>query len=140
MIYVCRKEEFSAAHKVCNTTWSHEKNVATYGPCANPNWHGHNFEMIVKVKGTPNPNTGFVMDMKELGLLIRNLIIDKVDHKNLNEDVDFLKGKIPTCELMVVEFWKILDAPIREITENRAHLFYISLAETEKNFVEYYGE
>ena len=140
MIYVCRKEEFSAAHKVCNPVWSQEKNEMIYGPCANPNWHGHNFEMTVKVKGTPDPVTGYVTDMKELGKLIRTLIIEKVDHKNLNEDVDFLKGILPTCEVLVVKFWEILDEPVKQMTDGRARLHCITLSETDKNFVEYYGE
>src|SRR5690606_40845945 len=85
MIYISRKEHFNAAHKLWNPNWSDEKNFEVFGPCANVNWHGHNFELIVTVKGLPDPETGFVVDLKELSTLIRRLVIDKVDHKNLKD-------------------------------------------------------
>ena len=93
MIYVSRKEHFNAAHKLYNPNWTKEKNETIFGPCANENWHGHNFEMIVTVKGRPDPETGFVVDLKTLSKVIKRTVIDKVDHKNLNLDVDFLRGK-----------------------------------------------
>jgi 6-pyruvoyltetrahydropterin/6-carboxytetrahydropterin synthase len=108
MIYVTRKEHFNAAHKVSNPAWSKEKNLEVFGPCANENWHGHNFELIVTVKGKPNPDTGFVFDLKKLSALIRAEVIDKLDHKNLNLDVDFMKDKMASTENLVVEIWKIL--------------------------------
>ncbi len=110
MIYVTRREHFNAAHKLYNPNWSKEKNDEVFGPCANENWHGHNFELFVTVKGTPNPDTGFVVDLKKLGKLIREEISDKVDHKNLNIDVDFMVGKLPSCENLVYEFWKIANS------------------------------
>jgi 6-pyruvoyltetrahydropterin/6-carboxytetrahydropterin synthase len=108
MVHVIRKEHFNAAHRLYNPNWTEEKNQAVFGPCANTNWHGHNFELIVTVKGLPDPETGFVYDLKQLGDLIKSEIIDKVDHKNLNLDVDFMEGKLASCEILVMEFWKIL--------------------------------
>ncbi len=139
MIYVSRKEHFNAAHKLYNPIWSEEKNIEMFGPCANANWHGHNFELIVTVKGTPNPETGFVIDLKKLSLLIRKEIIEKVDHKNLNLDVDFMFGKMASTENIAMEFWKILAPAIKTIAPD-AQLHCIKLYETPRNFVEYLGE
>ena len=139
MVYVNRKEHFNAAHKLYNPNWSKEKNIEIYGPCANENWHGHNFDLIVTVKGVPDPETGFVVDMKKLGDLIRRDVIDKVDHKNLNLDVPFMAGKLASCENLIIEFWKILEPAISEISSN-GQLHKLKLYETPKNFVEYYGE
>lgn len=139
MIYVSRKEHFNAAHKLYNPKWSPEKNEEVFGPCANANWHGHNFELIVTVKGTPDPDTGFVIDLKELGDLVKNEVIEKVDHKNLNLDVPFMKGKMASCEILVIEFWKILFDKIQTIAP-AATLHSLRLFETRKNFVEYFGE
>lgn len=139
MIYVSRKEHFNAAHKLFNPKWSKEKNEEVFGACANEYWHGHNFELIVTVKGKPDPDTGFVVDLKKLGDLIKRKITNKVDHKNLNMDVDFMKDKLPSCENLIVEFWKILETELPTITDT-AKLHYLKLIETPKNFVEYYGE
>ncbi|MHA8094021.1 6-pyruvoyl trahydropterin synthase family protein [Aquirufa lenticrescens] len=139
MVHVIRKEHFNAAHRLFNPAWTEEKNFEVFGPCANNNWHGHNFELIVTVKGIPNPDTGFVYDLKQLGDLIKSEIIDKVDHKNLNLDVDFMLGKLASCEILVMEFWKILAPKIKE-TSSSAYLHKIHLIETNKNSVEYYGE
>ncbi|CAM3703071.1 6-pyruvoyl trahydropterin synthase family protein [Aquirufa aurantiipilula] len=139
MVYVIRKEHFNAAHRLYNPNWSEAKNEEVFGPCANKNWHGHNFELIVTVKGNPDPETGFVFDLKELGKLIKKEIIDKVDHKNLNLDVDFMTGKLASCENLVMEFWKILAPKIQE-SSSSAQLHKIHLVETNKNSVEYYGE
>jgi 6-pyruvoyltetrahydropterin/6-carboxytetrahydropterin synthase len=139
MVHVIRKEHFNAAHRLYNPNWTEEKNQAVFGPCANTNWHGHNFELIVTVKGLPDPETGFVYDLKQLGDLIKSEIIDKVDHKNLNLDVDFMEGKLASCEILVMEFWKILAPKILE-TSKSAILYKIHLIETNKNSVEYYGE
>jgi 6-pyruvoyltetrahydropterin/6-carboxytetrahydropterin synthase len=139
MVYVCRKEHFNAAHKLYNPRWSQEQNEAVFGPCANANWHGHNFELTVTVKGKPDPDTGFVIDLKTLGDIIKRNIIDKVDHRNLNLDVDFLAGKMASCEILVIEFWKIL-APKIEAASGQAKLHRLLLVETPKNFVEYFGE
>ena len=139
MIYVNRKEHFNAAHKLYNPKWSKEKNQEVFGPCANENWHGHNFELIVTVKGYPDPDTGFVVDMKKLGQLIKTEVIEKVDHKNLNVDVDFMTDKLASCENLVVEIWKILAPKVKELAPE-ADLHCIKLYETVSNFVEYYGE
>jgi 6-pyruvoyltetrahydropterin/6-carboxytetrahydropterin synthase len=139
MVHVCRKEHFNAAHKLWNPNWSEEKNTAVFGPCANVNWHGHNFELIVTVKGIPDPETGFVVDLKQLSTLIRTLVIDKVDHKNLNVDVDFMLGKMASCENLVMEFWKILEPAVNQIV-SQGKLYKLTLFETPRNFVEYFGE
>lgn len=139
MIYVSRKEHFNAAHKLYNPAWTPEKNVEVFGPCANENWHGHNFDLIVTIKGKPDPLTGFVVDLKKLSTLIRTEVIDKLDHKNLNLDVDFMQGKLASCETLVMEIWKILEAMLPTITSN-GQLHSIRLYETPRNYVEYFGE
>lgn len=139
MVYVIRKEHFNAAHRLFNPSWSEEKNQEVFGLCANNNWHGHNFELIVTVKGKPNVDTGFVFDLKQLGDIIKKEIIDKVDHKNLNLDVDFMEGKLASCEVLIMEFWKILAPAIKAVSQT-AQLHKLHLIETNKNSVEYYGE
>jgi 6-pyruvoyltetrahydropterin/6-carboxytetrahydropterin synthase len=138
MIFVSRKEHFNAAHKLYNPNWTEEKNTEVFGPCANGNWHGHNFELIVTVKGDPDPETGFVVDLKKLSVLIRTDITDKVDHKNLNLDVDFMLGKMASCENLVMEFWKIL-APKVKLLGTACELHSLKLYETPRNYVEYFG-
>ncbi|EON79097.1 6-pyruvoyl tetrahydrobiopterin synthase [Lunatimonas lonarensis] len=110
-----------------------------FGPCANANWHGHNFELIVTVKGKPDPETGFVVDLKKLSTLIRQEIIAKVDHKNLNLDVPFMEGKMASCENLVIEFWKILEPKVAALVKEGG-LYKLTLYETPRNFVEYFGE
>ena len=139
MVYVSRKEHFNAAHKLYNPNWSEEKNKEVFGPCANANWHGHNFELIVTVKGKPHPETGFVVDLKKLSTLVKELVIDELDHKNLNLDVDFLQGKMASCEILVMEIWNILAPAVKTITD-RGELHSLKLYETPRNFVEYFGE
>ena len=137
MVYITRRELFNAAHKLYNENWSVEKNDEVFGKCANANWHGHNFELIVTVKGAVNPETGFVINLKDLSRIIKDEVIEKVDHKNLNLDVDFMIGKYPSTEVLAMEFWKILN-PL--ITEEGGTLHCIKLVETENNYVEYYGD
>ena len=137
-VYVSRKEHFNAAHKLYNPKWSEEKNVEVFGPCANTNWHGHNFDMIVTVTGEPDPETGFVIDLKKLSTLIRTDVTNKLDHKNLNVDVDFMLGKMDSCENLVMEIWKILFPKIKEISKTGT-LHSIKLYETPRNYVEYFG-
>jgi 6-pyruvoyltetrahydropterin/6-carboxytetrahydropterin synthase len=139
MIYISRKEHFNAAHKLYNPKWSEEKNAEVFGPCANANWHGHNFELIVTVKGNPDPDTGFVIDLKKLSKLIREKVIEKLDHKNLNLDVDFMQGKMASTETLAMEIWKILEPEIK-IIASHATLHCLKLYETPRNYVEYYGE
>ncbi|HNP20308.1 MAG TPA: 6-carboxytetrahydropterin synthase [Fulvivirga sp.] len=138
MVFVSRHEHFNAAHKLYNPNWSKEKNDDVFGPCANANWHGHNFEIIVTVKGIPDPDTGFVVDLKRLSKLIRTEITDKVDHKNLNLDVDFMQGKMASTENLIIEFWKILVDKVPLISKS-ATLHSIKLYETPRNYVEYFG-
>ncbi len=138
MVYISRTEHFNAAHRLFNPNWSEEKNKEVFGPCANHNWHGHNFELIVTVKGEPDADTGFVIDLKVLADIIKREIIDQVDHKNLNLDVPFMQGKMASCEIFIMEIWKLLDRALQAVTEARLH--QIRLYETPKNFVDYYGE
>lgn len=139
MVYISRLEHFNAAHKLFNPNWSMAKNKEVFGPCANANWHGHNYELIVTVKGNPDPDTGFVIDLKKLSTLVRESIIQKVDHKNLNLDVAFMEGKLASTENLVLEFWKILQPLISKISAS-AQLHSLKLYETPRNFVEYFGE
>jgi 6-pyruvoyltetrahydropterin/6-carboxytetrahydropterin synthase len=135
MLYITRKERFNAAHRLYRDDWSEEKNYAVFGKCANKNWHGHNFELFVTVKGLPDPATGFVVDLKELGKIVREKVIDKLDHKNLNIDVPFMKGVMPSIENLSVAVWKELEPHITACS-----LHCIKIYETESNFVEYFGE
>jgi 6-pyruvoyltetrahydropterin/6-carboxytetrahydropterin synthase len=139
MLYVSRKEHFNAAHKLYNPSWSKERNTEVFGPCANENWHGHNFELIVTIKGTPDPQTGFVVDLKKLSTLIRREVVEKLDHKNLNVDVDFMRDKLASCENLVAEIWKILNPQISSLTAY-GKLHCLRLYETPRNYVEYFGE
>lgn len=137
MIYIERRERFSAAHQLYNPNWTEQQNEEVFGLCANKNFHGHNFEMIVTVKGEVNPDTGFVMNLSDLKEIIKTNVTDKLDHKNLNLDVDFLHGKMTSTENIAIEAWKIL-AP--KIEDHGAKLHRIRLVETENNAVDYYGE
>jgi len=139
MIYVSRQEHFNAAHKLYNPAWSKEKNFEVFGPCANENWHGHNFELIVTVKGAPDPETGFVIDLKKLSSLVRAEVIEQLDHKNLNIDVPFMKDKMASTETLAQEIWKILEPKIQSITRF-GKLHAVKLYETPRNYVEYFGE
>lgn len=135
MMYVTRRMHFSASHRLFNPTFSHEKNEAIFDKCNNINGHGHNYTLDVTVKGIPDPETGYVIDLKVLRDILDEYIIDKVDHKHLNYDVDFLQGIIPTAENIALVFWQILEP---HITNGVLHS--IKLFESENNFVEYFGE
>jgi 6-pyruvoyltetrahydropterin/6-carboxytetrahydropterin synthase len=139
IVYVSRKEHFNAAHKLYNPAWSEEQNRKVFGPCANENWHGHNYDLIVTVKGEPDPDTGFVADLKLLSQLIRDEIIEQVDHKNLNVDVSFMKGKLASTENLVAAFWAILEPKIGTISKY-GKLHSLRLYETPLNYVEYFGD
>ena len=136
MMYVTRRECFNAAHRVYNPKWSDKKNNEVFGACANPNWHGHNYELFVTVKGNMNKDTGFVVDLRALSVLIKRQIIDKVDHKNFNLDVPFLKGQMSSTENIIVAFWEQLEKPI---TKLGCKLHSLKLQETENNVAEYFG-
>jgi 6-pyruvoyltetrahydropterin/6-carboxytetrahydropterin synthase len=137
MVYVTRRECFNAAHKLYRKDWSEKKNEEVFGPCANPNWHGHNYELFVTVKGKPAKGTGFVINLKELSSIIRKEITNKVDHKNLNLDVPFMKGVLPSAENVAIAFWDILETKVSKLG---CKLYSIKLKETENNYVEYFGE
>lgn len=135
MVYLTRLEHFNAAHKLFNPNWSKEKNEEMFGVCANENWHGHNFDLFVTIKGEPDPDTGFLMDVKKLKVIIKEKVIIKVDHKNLNLDVEFLKGKMCSTENLAVGIWNEL-AP--HLPQN-VQLHCIKLYETPRIYVEYFG-
>lgn len=136
MIYLTRRETFNAAHKLYNDYWSEEQNNAVFGKCANTNWHGHNYVLFVTVKGKPDPDTGFIMNVKDLSRLIKEVIVDKLDHSNLNLDVDFIPKEIhPTTENLVKIIWEQLEPHIKV-----CQLHSIKLQETENIFAEYFGE
>jgi 6-pyruvoyltetrahydropterin/6-carboxytetrahydropterin synthase len=131
-VKVSRKEHFNAAHRLYNPTWSDEKNARVFGKCSNPNYHGHNYEIIVTLTGTPDPETGYVFDMKVLSDLIREHVTSKFDHKNLNLDTEYFKSLNPTAENIAVVIWKILRDKIDSSLDLK-----ITLYETERNYVEY---
>ena len=131
-IAVSRKEHFNAAHRLYNPSWTDEKNDAVFGKCNNPNYHGHNYELIVTLVGEPDPQTGYVYDMKILSDLIREQVIKHFDHKNLNLDTPYFKNLNPTAENIALVIWRIL----RQHIDNQLDL-KVRLYETERNFVEY---
>lgn len=135
MVYLTRVEHFNAAHKLYNPDWSYEKNEEVFGKCANENWHGHNYELYITVKGEPHTDTGFVIDVKKLGNLIKRHIIDKIDHRNLNLDVEFMEGKMCSAENLAKAIWEQLEPHLPE----GAGLHCIKLCETPRIYVEYFG-
>jgi len=135
VVYITRRETFAAAHRLFKHELSDEENLNLFGKCSNPNWHGHNYALEVVVAGEVDSNTGFVMDLKELKKIVREHVISKVDHKNLNLDTDFMKGKIPTSENIVVAIWNELADKIK-----KGKLYSVKLYETENNYFEYKGE
>ena len=135
-IYITRRETFNAAHKLWQEKWSEEKNWEVFGNCSNKNWHGHNFQLFVTVKGIPDENTGFVMNLKTLSQILKEKVIEPLDHKNLNLDVPFFKGKMASTENLAIAIWdEIYDI----IAKNGGELAKIKLVETENNYVNYYG-
>ena len=135
-VYITRRETFNAAHKLYREDWSDEKNWEVFGKCSNKNWHGHNFSIWVTVKGNVSEDTGFVMNLKDLSVIIKELVVEPLDHMNLNLDVPFLQGMLPSTENMAIEIWELIKKPIQEAG---GELAKIKLVETENNFVEYYG-
>ena len=134
-VYITRRETFAAAHRLFKPGLSDEENLELFGKCSNPNWHGHNYTLEVIVAGEVDTDTGFVMDLKDLKEIVRKNVISKVDHKNLNLDTDFMKGKIPTSENIVIAIWNELEDKI-----TKGKLFSVKLYETENNYFEYKGE
>ena len=136
MVFVTRVEHFNAAHKLWNHNWSIEKNKEVFGKCANENYHGHNYELHVTVKGEVNHETGFVMNAKELGDIIKNKIVDIADHCNLNIDVPFMSGKFTSAENFAIAIWDEIE---NEIKLKGAQLHCVKLIETQRIYVEYFG-
>jgi 6-pyruvoyltetrahydropterin/6-carboxytetrahydropterin synthase len=135
-VYITRRETFNAAHKLWREEWSDEKNWEVFGKCSNHNWHGHNFELFITVKGVPHKETGFVINLKLLSQIVREHVIEALDHKNLNLDVPFLKGIMASTENLAIAIWDILDPLVKQ---HGGEMAKIKLIETENNFVEYFG-
>jgi|TARA_B100000767_G_scaffold242918_1_gene240282 6-pyruvoyltetrahydropterin/6-carboxytetrahydropterin synthase len=135
-IYITRRETFNAAHRLRREDWSEAKNEEVFGKCSNKNWHGHNFDLFVTVKGIPSDETGFVINLKDLGQIIKENVIEKVDHKNINLDVPFMKGKMSSTENLAIGIWEEME---NLISVKGGELVKIKLIETENNFVEYFG-
>ena len=137
MIYLTRRERFSAAHRLFQPDLSDQENIEKYGPCANPSWHGHNYIMWITVKGEVNKKNGYVADLKEISLLLKKYIVDKLDHKNINLEVDFMNGVIASTENLAIGIWNQIEEPVSQLGVT---LHCVKLEETENNIVEYYGD
>lgn len=136
MVYITRRETFNAAHRLFRPEWDDQKNLEVFGKCSNPLWHGHNYVLYVTVKGHLSPDTGFLVNLKDLSAVINRFVVEKLDHKNLNLEVDFMAGKIASTESLAVGIWQQLEVPVMQLG---AILHCIKLYETEKNSVEYFG-
>ncbi|MBK8950622.1 MAG: 6-carboxytetrahydropterin synthase [Flavobacteriales bacterium] len=136
LVHITRRERFSASHRLARPDWSLEKNLPVFGKCANPHGHGHNYDLWVTVKGEPDPETSFVIDLSLLGRIIKDRVIQYVDHRNLDVDVPFMQGRYSSTENLAIAIWEQLEAPIREAG---AALHCVKLQETENNHVEYHG-
>ena len=136
MVYLTRLEHFNAAHRLFNSKWTDEKNEQVFGKCANKNWHGHNYQLFVTIKGDPDPDTGFIFDVKQLSMLIREHVIEKVDHLNLNLDIGFMKDKMCSTENLAIGIWNEL----KKNLPTAIQLHSVKLYETERIYVEYFGE
>ncbi len=136
MIYITRRERFNAAHRLFRHDFTDEQNLEVFGKCSNPNWHGHNYELFVTVKGNIDDNTGFLVNLKSLSKIIKQFIICKLDHKNINLEVDFMEGKFASTENLSVGIWNELEQQIMELG---ADLHCVKVVESENNFVEYFG-
>jgi 6-pyruvoyltetrahydropterin/6-carboxytetrahydropterin synthase len=136
MIFLTRRERFCSAHRMFRQEWSDEVNLRVFGKCSNPNWHGHNYVLWVTIKGEPSEDHGFVMNINTLKQIIIDNVINKIDHKNLNLEVDFMKEKIATTENLAVAIWDELKPFIEK---EGASLHCVKIEETENNSIEYYG-
>jgi len=137
MVYITRKERFNAAHRLFRPEYSDEQNLEVFGKCSNPNWHGHNYTLLVTVKGEVSKETGFVANLKEVSRIINEKVIFPLDHRNINLDVAFMKGKLASTENLAIAIWKELE---REIAGLGATLHCIRVEETENNMAEYFGK
>lgn len=136
MVYLTRVEHFNAAHKLWNEGWSVEKNKEEFGKCANENWHGHNYDLHVTIKGETMPDTGFIFNAKRLSVIINEYVCNKIDHRNLNLDVDFMKGRFTTAENLTIAIWEQLQPVLKS---EGVELHCVKLYETPRIYVEYYG-
>jgi len=135
MVYLTRKEQFNAAHRLYNPKWDDARNEEVFGKCSNPNWHGHNYNIEVTIKGDPSPHTGFLFNTKDLSRIIWEQALSKMDHKNINVEVDFMKDVLPSTENLVRGIWYQIEPHITGCKLHRIRLY-----ETDKNFADYYGE
>ncbi|MEO9070732.1 MAG: 6-carboxytetrahydropterin synthase [Ginsengibacter sp.] len=136
MVFLTRIEHFNAAHKLYNPGWTREKNEEIFGKCANDNWHGHNYELYVTIKGNVETDTGFVVNAKTLSSLIKEFVLEELDHKNLNLDVEFMKGKMCSTENLAIAIWQQLFYRLPE----GVLLHCVKLYETPRIYVEYFGD
>lgn len=137
MLYITRKENFNAAHRLFRADYDDKTNLEVFGKCSNPNWHGHNYTLFITVAGDINSETGFVINLKDLSKTIQEKVIEKIDHKNINLEVDFMKDKMASTEILTIAIWEQLEEGIKQLG---ASLFSVKLFETENNFAEYFGE
>jgi 6-pyruvoyltetrahydropterin/6-carboxytetrahydropterin synthase len=137
MLYITRRETFNAAHRLFRADYDDKTNLEVFGKCSNPNWHGHNYTLLVTVSGEVNPETGFVINLKALSNIIQNKIIEKIDHKNINLEVDFMHGKMASTEMLSIAIWEQLEDEIKKLG---GRLYSVKLFETENNYAEYLGE
>lgn len=136
MVYLTRRERFSAAHRLYNPGLSDQENEQLYGGCSNPNWHGHNYILWVTVRGEVDAETGYVIDLKQLSRVMKERVIDKLDHRNINLEVDFMQDRYVSTENLAMAIWEQLEGPVRELG---AELHSVKIQETENNSVEYFG-
>lgn len=136
MLYLTRRERFSAAHRMFRQEWPDEKNREVFGKCSNPNWHGHNYILWVTIKGEISDSQGFVLNIDTLKKIIQDRVIAKIDHKNINLEVDFMKDKIATTENLAVAIWDELKP---HVEKEGVRLHCVKIEETENNYIEYYG-
>jgi 6-pyruvoyltetrahydropterin/6-carboxytetrahydropterin synthase len=134
-VFITRQVHFNSAHRLYNPTKSQAWNKQQYGLCTNPHWHGHNYVLEVTLKGTPDPVTGYIIDLGELKRILHRAVVDKCDHRNLNDEVDFLRGIIPSTENLVIAFWEQIAPSIKA----PAQLHCVRLYETPRNFAEFFG-
>lgn len=138
-VYITRRESFNAAHRLYREDLTDEENLNLFGKCSNPLWHGHNYTLYVTVKGKINPETGMLINLKELSQLIKEEIIEKIDHKNMNLEVSFMQGKLASTENLAVAIWNTLKSALKKKFP-QVELHCVKLFETENNIVEYFGE
>lgn len=136
MIFVTRRERFNAAHRMYREEWDEQHNERIFGKCSNPNWHGHNYELFVTIKGEPDPETGMLINLKEVSRVIRTEVIEALDHKNINLEVPFMQNRIASTENLAIAIWEVLEASFKEL---KVKLHAVRISESENNTVEYFG-